>query len=486
METAWDEGGLSPPPPAGAVTKTLSSSQGNTVEDLGRMFMRYVRQSQVERRDIAQWWQLEHEGGASDDVRREAAENVKESEGKRMETEVQLKKAIAVMTRSGSTTHNTDTPLSKQLQHDNEQLHIQIEELTTQVQNLKQQDQIQNIGRREAALAREQARAALAESQLAELTEKMNKTPLPKGYVKLSHEHERHTFERAVTASDDVLENRVGKLEWDLNEAVKMVTKLKKKLNESENKCRSLTIEKDALSRELSERMDQLEGEALVLQTLARERARSRSRSRSRSRGRSASPASRRGSNPQRFPSTGRTSAQSRVFPTEPSTAKLGLEVADSMHVNRLGTEVRYDGVRVVSSKRPSAPAITDGDVIVKIDDTSVSNLASFKKAVHLLEPDVSVQFTVRRRGQGGTTYLRTIDVRPRRSPSSQIGRATGPNNVFLKENGVRNAQRYSSRMPEHLGNGFQRNFTDLTTDNYLDAAWAVPDSPPQASVTRI
>eukprot|EP01060_Flectonema_neradi_P004239 TRINITY_DN12769_c0_g1_i1.p1 TRINITY_DN12769_c0_g1~~TRINITY_DN12769_c0_g1_i1.p1 ORF type:complete len:304 (+),score=51.69 TRINITY_DN12769_c0_g1_i1:464-1375(+) len=265
----------------------------------------------------------------------------------------------------------------------------------------------------------------------------------------------RQRQQRSQQLSDDLIESRITKLESELNDAAQLITKLRKRLDAKDATIAKLKLDRESISADLAVRMNQLEGESEYLQTIAKQKRggsqRSRSNSpsytrRSRSQSpttsvklgqvlRSGSPAlSRRMSIP-----TGSISQGGSGGP------KLGLEVADALYVGRIGSELKYDGVRVVTARRPSAPQIREGDIITKVNECPITNLASFKKAVFSLDPQNSILISLRRKGHGGTTFVKTADIKPRQQhPASHIGRPAGTNNVLLRETGIRNARSQS------------------------------------------
>ncbi|KAJ9465314.1 hypothetical protein DIPPA_10329 [Diplonema papillatum] len=121
----------------------------------------------------------------------------------------------------------------------------------------------------------------------------------------------------------------------------------------------------------------------------------------------------------------------------------LGLEVADSLHLPKDGGggELRYDGVRVVSARHPAAPAVLNTDVILRVNNVATPDLYAFKSIVRSLDPTAAAFFTVRRRGAGATTFIKTVEFKPRRvQPADFVGKPAGTNYVYLRETGVRNA----------------------------------------------
>ena len=397
--------------------------------DLNMMFEIHVRVGQLERRSIANWWQLEQDGEPSPDVRHRAAEEVREAEAKRIESEATMRQAIRQYHQSN---HNSSGQLQEiisrlegQLQ-DNEHQRIQMSEHMDRMSN-----------------------------ELITIKNSIPPSPLPNGYQRLSEERDRQRQQRTQQHSDDMLESRIGRLESELNEAAQLIGKLRKRLETKDATISKLKNDRESISAGLTERMNQLEGESEYLQNIAKQKRGSSLRSTSNSpsytrRSRSQSPTAShklgqvlRSSSP----------ALNRGRPSVPTTTggisqgghggpKLGLEVADALYVGRIGSELKYDGVRVVTARRPSAPQIREGDIITKVNDCSITSLASFKKSVFSLDPQNSILITLRRKGTGGTTFVKTADIKPRQQhPASHIGRPIGTNNVLLRESGVRNAR---------------------------------------------
>ena len=393
------------------------ASFGGTAAELKRAFDNYARLSQNEKRDIARWWQLDQEGGVEPEVRQDAADSVRISEGKRLEAENEMQRHLAaLLSQQGSASptgslspspsrgddasliYDLQMALTKSEASRSDALH-RLEDLSREVESLKDADP---HGELEASLARAEARAALAESKLAAAEDLLTR----------SNKRSASFASDRYGDPDDDLEERVDTMERALQEAADTVVSLKEKLEETETdmlrhrrQVKELKKDKERLSGLLTQRMHQLEDEAMQLQSLAKGRRAGGAR------GRSTSPSSGAGSpgGSHRF---GRSSSH-RTRGSSPAAGsgggggqgtRLGLEVADSIHVGRLGGDLKYDGVRVVAASRPAAPIIHDGDVIIKVDDSPVTNMQSFKKVVHGLDPHTSVLLTVRRKGPGGTS----------------------------------------------------------------------------------
>ena len=390
-----------------------------------KLFENYVRLSQNEKRDIARWWQLEQEGdnATSGEARQEAADSVRTSEGKRLEVENQIRQALD----EGVVADDSYSPAGSPGRSEDDESLIQdlqvalqkselaraealqrLDELSLQVGALKTMDNRLDTAHQRTDQA--QARAALAESKLTAVEEQ------------LAQHKRKYSLQNPSKYADpdDALEERIDSLEGALSEACNTVTTLKGKLEESDlemlrqrRQAKELRRDKERLTGLLSDRMHQLEDEAMQLQSIAQIRGRIR--------GRSTSPASRANSPSSSVRQSTRSASHSYRRNGSPSASqgggggggggggqgtRLGLEVADSIHVGRLGGDLKYDGVRVVAASRPAAPIIHDGDVIIKVDDRAVTNMQSFKKVVHQLDPHTSVLLTVRRKGPGGTTGM--------------------------------------------------------------------------------
>eukprot|EP00755_Sulcionema_specki_P004655 Sspe_Gene.30624::Locus_15137_Transcript_1_1_Confidence_1.000_Length_3242::g.30624::m.30624 len=366
-------------------------------------------------------------------------------------------------------------------------------------------EQSQSTSRREAAVARAEARAAAAEAKVEALQARVQslsngikarsqspgnrrnskgpadkakgegpslKAPLPEGYRRMRSVRNVQKAERAQRAEDDALEGRVGQLERELTESRQALTEMRAMKDrlalahaERDRYKRSAATfrkERDALAAQLSHRMDRLEGEAEALRSLATSRSPS-GRPRSSSRGRGS--VSDTHVVPSRSPplSAG-DGGETKTIP------RLGLEVTDSVFISKLGGEMKYDGVRVVSARRPAAPAVHDGDMITRIDGRHVSSLEEFRHMVTDLIPGVTVQLTVRRRHPSGSTYLKTVDVIPWEG-IKQPGVPVGKHRVRMGGTGVTDAATGATSPTGDQGFRLRR----VPSDGDFIEAWGSP-----------
>eukprot|EP01065_Artemidia_motanka_P051750 TRINITY_DN9171_c0_g1_i8.p1 TRINITY_DN9171_c0_g1~~TRINITY_DN9171_c0_g1_i8.p1 ORF type:complete len:704 (+),score=277.74 TRINITY_DN9171_c0_g1_i8:1441-3552(+) len=193
-------------------------------------------------------------------------------------------------------------------------------------------------------------------------------------------------------------------------------------------KNRRLTV----ANEELSIRIDQLEKdlsdltEALLQD--ARQRASSQRRSgrdgsarrkRSSSRRPRETPMRRKGATPEGSASPWPTRAEEEAVASLGESVSvdsvqwpsLGVELADAMHVGpSICRTLRYDGIRVVSARRPAAPSVRQGDVVVKVNGIGVSSLDEFREAVAGLTEGQSVHLTVRRQAPDASPRSRATE----------------------------------------------------------------------------
>ena len=114
----------------------------------------------------------------------------------------------------------------------------------------------------------------------------------------------------------------------------------------------------------------------------------------------------------------------------------LGLEVADTLHIdgpNHSRASIKYEGVRVVSSRRPAAPAVRPGDVIISVCGMRTLELSEFRNAIRKCSIDSSIVLIVRRLVSGEMRET-NVEIRPRTriSTDDKIKGSRGINNVLL------------------------------------------------------
>eukprot|EP01062_Namystynia_karyoxenos_P058413 TRINITY_DN49963_c0_g1_i1.p1 TRINITY_DN49963_c0_g1~~TRINITY_DN49963_c0_g1_i1.p1 ORF type:complete len:597 (+),score=142.96 TRINITY_DN49963_c0_g1_i1:77-1867(+) len=283
----------------------------------------------------------------------------------------------------------------------------------------------QEAGARDALLEQATARAAAAESRVAALEgelARLRQRPAP-ALPELP----------PATADSKELEERLMQLEGELQrvqEASMQMQGYGPRLREVErerdqaiNALSRVQRERNSLARQLSARLDRLEGEAAMLRV-----------------GRPTHPAATPGT-PQRAcrsPTRAVTSPAHRMPPRRASwgsgkdlcdhqdiagCAVLGIEVAGPAP----GARERQEGVRVAAARRPALPLIQEGDIILKLDGVPTAALADFRAVAQGLKAGVNVQFIIRRKGPGGP-MLRTVDIRsrPLRGSSSSRARRSG------------------------------------------------------------